>query len=238
MKRLRTALLIAAACVCISSCRKVIGEGPVVSQTRATAGFNAVELGVPADLLFIPSDHNELVIDAQQNILNVIDTYVSNGELKIKVRNNVNLRVREGIRVVIRGAAVNALSINGSGNITIAQPFAPTNAKLRVNGSGNISANEITTGHLDASISGSGKVEVLNGTADREDVSISGSGSIDLMGVECASAATETSGSGTTRIFVHNDLDVRISGSGNVFYRGAPAVNTHISGSGNVVRLD
>jgi len=238
MKKISSALLIAAVCLSLGSCRKVIGEGPVVSQTRSTADFSSVELGVPAEMIFIPSDHNEVVIDAQQNILDLIDTYVSGGELMIKVRNSVNFRARAGIRITIRAASMHGLTINGSGSITVAQPFQPDNLKLRVNGSGNISANNIIAGQLDVSINGSGKIEVLGGTVGHEDMSISGSGDIDLMGIEAESAATQTSGSGTTRVFVHQNLDVHISGSGNVYYKGSPTVNTHISGSGNVVKLD
>jgi hypothetical protein len=34
---------------------------------------------------------------------------------------------------------------------------------------------------------------------------------------------------------VSHDLDVTISGSGSVFYKGNPEIDTHISGSGKIV---
>lgn len=238
MKKLSIVLLIAAVAAGLQSCHKIVGEGPVITESRNAGNFTSIEYAVPADLSFIPSDHNEITIEAQQNIINVIETFVSGDELKIRVRNSVMLHSSERIRVTVKSATVSGLSVNGSGDLSIVPQFAPASLRLKVNGSGSIRAENINTGTLSANISGSGKIEINNGNADRADVAISGSGKVDMLGLRAATASTETSGSGTTRLHVKDQLDVRISGSGDVFYKGSPAVSTHISGSGSVIRLD
>ena len=46
------------------------------------------------------------------------------------------------------------------------------------------------------------------------------------------------SGSGNCRCWVENDLEVRVSGSGSVYYKGDPEkVDARISGSGKVRKL-
>lgn len=238
MKRISIALAMAVVFITLHSCRKIVGEGPVVTESRTAGDFTSIEYGVPAELAFIPSDHNEITIEAQQNIINVIETYVSGSELKIKVRNSVNLRPAERIRIAVKSATVTGLTINGSGDLSIIPGFTPPELTLKIIGSGSIRAENIKTGNLTAAISGSGKIEVKNGATSHQAISISGSGNVDLLGVQSSSASTETSGSGAIRIHVTDALDVRISGSGDVFYKGSPAVSTHISGSGSVVRLN
>jgi hypothetical protein len=68
-------------------------------------------------------------------------------------------------------------------------------------------------------------------------VAISGSGLIDLAGLTANQANTITSGSGTIRLHVVSSLDCKISGSGDVMYKGSPKIKTSISGSGRVIPI-
>jgi len=237
MKKITALMLLTVVLISLNSCRKVIGDGPVVTESRNTAEYSEIEFDVPGDLVFVESDHYEISIEAQRNIINVIDTYVSGDELKVKVRNNTIIRSSEDILITIKAPSVSSLVVSGSGTLNVLNLFTPLHAKLRVSGSGRIVINKVITDALDATISGSGSIEVLDGEATKEDISISGSGNVNLLPVMAKKATTHTSGSGNIKVQVQNELNVRISGSGDVFYKGNPEMDVNISGSGRIIRL-
>lgn len=238
MKKFTVGLFSLLVLTSLHSCRKIIGHGPVVSETRVTRDFSKIDFGVPADMVFIKSNETEIEIEAQQNILDVIETYVSGDELNIKVRDGRNIHSHEQIRITVKAPSVNGFAVSGSGALQIIGEIDSDNAKLRVSGSGKILADKINAGSLEGRISGSGSIDVLDGAAGHLDLSISGSGNIQLLPVLSKTATTQTSGSGNMRVNVSDDLDVHISGSGDVFYQGNPKVKVSISGSGRLVKLN
>lgn len=81
---------------------------------------------------------------------------------------------------------------------------------------------------------GSGSLR-LRGEASDYTATIQGSGSINAFDHATRTTIVTVSGSGTAEVFVTEQLDVTIDGSGNVRYRGDPTnVNQEISGSGTV----
>ncbi len=237
MKKIRLALLIVSGIVLLTSCRKVIGRGEHVTEQRATPNFTGVELGVPGDLYYTPSAQFKVEITAQQNVLDVIETDVSGGKLKIRVKHGVNLRKHESITVKISAPDLRVLGVNGSGNLHALLPFSPASLDVYINGSGKAEIGGVTTSRLDAKISGSGNIYVHDGDAEYEELAISGSGDIDLAGVVADEVKTSTSGSGNMRVHAVSKLDTKISGSGSVYYKGNPVIKTNVSGSGRVIPI-
>ena len=236
MKKISAAILLAAI-ITLPSCRKVIGHGPVITEERSLSNFTAINFGVPGDLYYTQDSVYKIEIQAQENIIGEIETYVVGSELKIRVHDHVNLRSSEDIRINISAPSITALSLSGSGNVKVLQPYRPSNTRLVVSGSGTMTVSQIETDNIYATVSGSGELMVFNGIAKHEDADISGSGSIDLLGITAKTARTQISGSGFIKLYVTGELNNKISGSGSVFYKGNPVVNTTVSGSGRVTRL-
>lgn len=237
MQKICLALLLLCASIQLSSCHRVVGEGPSVTESRSTADFSAIEMGIPGELYYTPGNKFNIEITAQRNILDIIETSVANGELKIKVKNYLNLKSNEPIVVKVTAPDVLALAVNGSGNIKVLEDYRPANTSISVNGSGHMLIANLHTNELRGRISGSGKIEVFNGSVQGEDLSISGSGLMDLAGLSARDSKTNTSGSGTMRVNVQSTLDCKISGSGVVMYKGSPKITSSVSGSGRVVPL-
>jgi Putative auto-transporter adhesin, head GIN domain len=223
----------------LSSCikDKITGEGPVVTQTRSADNFSAIDLRVSGDVFFKQDTVYKLEITAQQNILDVIETHVTNNKLVIKFKNDVNVKSHEPIKIIVSAPFISGLSISGSGNINTQGPVSASSMNMSISGSGNIEMDQLTTGFIDANISGSGNIKVSGGTATEEKLRISGSGNIDLDDVAATRATTTTSGSGDVRVFASQNLSITITGSGSVYYKGNPIINTSISGSGKVIHL-
>jgi putative autotransporter adhesin-like protein len=219
-----------------SSCRKVIGEGPLVTQTRAVSNFTGVSFETSGNAYVTIGPAYEVEITAQQNILDVINSNVVSGVLHIDFKDNVRVREHEDVTVNISLPAADYFRLSGSGNMDVSGNVAANNLKLTLSGSGNINVQNAVVGDkIDAEVSGSGNISVGNGSAVNEDVDISGSGNIYLIGVSSYKTTTHISGSGDVKVVVSQWLDAHISGSGSVYYHGNPIISTSISGSGKVI---
>ena len=237
MKKLSLAVVSLAAVLFIfPSCEKVVGEGPLVTQTRSVGNFTGVSSEMSGKVNFTIAPDYKVEITAQQNILDVLNTNIVDGVLHIDFKNNVRVRQHEDLLINITAPYADYFRLSGSGNMNVQGDIAADNLKLTLSGSGDITVqNAVIADKIDADMSGSGNISIANGSAVNEDVDISGSGKVEMAGVDAENAVTHTSGSGDVKLSLSKNLDVHISGSGSVFYHGNPIISTHISGSGRVI---
>jgi len=235
MKHL-TVVLLSVVALISSSCHKITVEGPVVTEVRQVSNFSGIDMRVNGEVYFKQDPAYKVEINAQQNILYRLESYVSNGRLVIRFRDNVWVR-NEHIVINLSAPSVNFFKVDGSGSITTTGLINPSSIELRVAGSGDIRVIDMATGNIDAEVSGSGSIRVNNGFATDLDLEISGSGNIDMLNVSASKAKTNTSGSGNTKVNASQTLDVNISGSGNVYYKSNPVINSRVSGSGRLIKV-
>jgi len=235
MKILLVALLISGLFI-FPSCKKVVGEGPVVTETRSVGSFTGISFETAGKVNFTIGPKLPVELIAQQNILDVLQTNIVSGVLHIDFKDNVRVRDYEDIIVNITAPSADYLRLSGSGDMNVLGSLAANNLTMMLSGSGNIYVQTtIIADKINAKVSGSGNISVLNGSAINEDVDISGSGNVELAGVTAQNATTRTSGSGDVKVNLSKSLGVHISGSGSVYYHGNPVISTHISGSGRVI---
>ena len=218
------------------SCEKVVGEGPLVTQTRTVGNFTGVSSEMSGKVNFTIAPNYKVEITAQQNILDVLNTNVVNGVLHIDFKNNVRVKQHEDLLINITAPYADYFRLSGSGNMNVQGDITANNLKVTLSGSGDITVqNAVIADKIDTDISGSGNISIAGGSAVNEDVDISGSGKVEMAGVDAQNAVTHTSGSGDVKLALSTNLDAHISGSGSVYYHGNPIISTHISGSGRVI---
>ncbi|THU39872.1 DUF2807 domain-containing protein [Niastella caeni] len=238
MKNFYLALCVVLLFVVSTSCEKVVGKGPVVTETRQTASFEGLEVEIPADIYFTEAPDAKIELHAQQNILDEIETPIINNTLQIRFRHsNTRIKSNDGISIYVSGPNVRSLTVDGDGYLQVPAPFTPSDLHLEVNGSGSIRANNVTTSRLNASIDGSGSINVNSGNANATNLNIRGSGLLDVSGAMAKDGIANIKGSGNIRLFATATLDARITGSGTISYKGSPAVTTHVTGSGTVIHF-
>ncbi len=203
---LLTALLCAS---CITP--GVQGSGNVITETREVSGFNEIVLGGTGRVVVDVTGTESLTIEAEDNIMPLLETRVSNGRLRLDTSGSISPTVE--IVYTITAATLDGLVISGSG-IVEARAIDGTDFRVDISGSGDVDVEGTLSGLLSVSISGSGEFDGESLTAP--------SGQVDV------------SGSGNAVVNVTDDLDVSVSGSGDVEYLGQPSVDTDVSGSGTV----
>lgn len=211
----------------------VEGNGIEASESRMISAFEKVKSSGEFEVHITEAPNHDVVISAEENLLQYIETYVAGETLHIDVKGIRNLKNRMPMEVFISTPTLEGIKQSGSGIITT-DYFVSNKMDVALSGSGKITA-AFEAKEVDVILSGSGTIK-FSGFADDADFVISGSGNIDADQLDLFYCTTSTSGSGDMFVSVSRNLRSNISGSGNVFYYGNPDIETHISGSGSVIR--
>jgi Putative auto-transporter adhesin, head GIN domain len=191
-----------------------IDEEPsnVTSESRNVSGFEEVELQGVGNLSIQQTDSESLTVEAEEDVLSKIRTEVENDRLIIGPEPNTSIQTTQPINYDLTVKDLNALKVSGSGNVD---------------------AEDISTDELAVTTSGTGNVKI-SGEADSQGINISGSGSYQAEDLESKEVKVDVGGSGSAIVNVSDELDAKVSGIGSVEYIGDPTVNQYVSGAGRV----
>ena len=176
------------------------------------------------------------MVEADDNLLSLIETVVTNDQLRIRTVKCVNLPGSAKVKVSVHVRNIDRLSLADSADLTAARLSSPKLAG-NIAGSGTITINGLQTDDLVISIAGSGRFEP-QGTAKAMDVSIAGSGDVNTAKLSTQNATASIAGSSDAVLWVRKALSVSIAGSGDVHYYGEGTLrDTSTMGSGRIKQL-
>jgi len=193
-------------------------------ESRKVDTFTKIAFRVPGKLYLRQGSEQKVELEGKRDILEKIETTVSNGRLSIG-RENDNWNFwkwtdDEKIIVYITVKDLEGVSVSGSGDLIGESKFKTDQLDLSVSGSGSLMLEADVSGELGTNVSGSGRLE-FKGVCQDLDGKVSGSGRINLG---LASA---------------NKVVVGVSGSGKIIANGtAKNIKANISGSGEVLAAD
>ena len=217
----------------LSSCNTyniIEGSGVVQTEYRRTAYFNRLELYFPAEVIVRQGVAKDIEIVAESNIIDYVISRVSGNTLIL----DDNGRLRGlNIKIYIQVPDLNAVYVSGSGKVISDNKIFSKNMSLRLTGSGLIDMALDVKNDLVAELNGSGLIfmegDTYNGIYD-----VSGSGKIQSFDMHADNSDVAITGSGICETTALSYLDVNISGSGYLYFRGNPRISKYISGSGKI----
>ncbi|MEM9820923.1 MAG: head GIN domain-containing protein [Bacteroidota bacterium] len=212
----------------------VRGRGDLIAVDLNLADFSGIQLEIDAQVILRQGSSQSVTIEAEENIIDLIDLDVRNDIWEIDFEDCV--RDYDNIRIFIEMPNISRLTVTGSGLIRGDNLFEVDEIDLIISGSGDIDL-AVNADFIDGKISGSGKT-YLEGNANRFDFEISGSGDYRAFNLNALRGDIEIRGSGDAEVRVEEELDVEIRGSGDVFYRGFPVLDVQILGSGQVINAN
>src|SRR5215471_19256863 len=191
--------------------RGIAGSGNRKTEKREVQTFNAIDSSGAYDIDVVCQKAASLQIEADDNLLPLIKTEVRGGVLFIK--NDQEFHSSKSPMVRITVPDLSKLTNGGAGEVKIAD-VKNDQIALESDGAASMTASG-TTKSTTITSNGAGKIDAGNLHADKARVSVSGAATIDCYATE--------------------QLDVNISGVGNVSYGGNPKiVNKKISGVGSI----
>jgi len=245
------------ACTVTVNGETVRGSGTVIEETRTVSGVSGVELALPGTLHITMGSSESLRIEADDNLMEYIQTDVRSGGLVIESRHGINLRSTRPINYYLTVTELSSLvtssdgdietdnlqsdsfsiTTSSSGNVSISG-LDCTSLRVKISSSGNVKVSELAADSISVDISSSGNLDIQKGKVQQQDINISSSGEYHARDLESVSANVILTSSGEATIRVSERLTGRLSSSGNINYIGSPDVNVNTTSSGKAVQID
>lgn len=239
MKKLLSGLFVLT--ILLTSCdfvtgKRVKGNGTVTTQERSETGFTGVESGSNFDT-YVGIGPYSVKIEAEENIIPYIETFVDNGMLKIGTKEGFWLKPRRSVKIHVTAPRLTRIHSSGNGGVFSTTKIADTsNIDLHVSGNAKMKI-EVDAPVIAAELSGNGGIDIKGNTRDFQ-CKTTGNGQIEAMELQSESAKVEIYGNGNAEVNASVKLDVRIGGNGDVRYKGNPQTSTHITGNGSLKKVD
>ena len=240
MNAMRTNLLAAALLatgLLSASCEMVTcvkGTGDAVKKDLSIAAFTGIDLTGALDVKFTRAAQQKVTVEGQANLIDLIETSVSNGVWTIKTRECYS--TDKPFVVHISAPVIDRVHLQGSGDVSSADAFEAEVIDLAVQGSGDIKMN-FTAKQIVATVQGSGDI-TLQGSTSELTCTIQGSGDVKAADLKTDRTKATITGSGDVSVTASMSIDAKITGSGDVKYRGnPPEVKSHVTGSGEVAPM-
>ncbi|MBN4085361.1 DUF2807 domain-containing protein [Flavobacteriaceae bacterium AH-315-B10] len=214
---------------------KVKGNGNMTTETRTTGDYDGIKCAGSMDYILVAGAEGKIKIEGEENLLKHIITEVKNGNLIVKVEKGVNLRPswNKTIKITIPFKDISSVSLAGSGDLWNEDLITSNDFDVSLAGSGDVILN-IEATSVEGSLAGSGDL-TIKGNTNKLTVKLAGSGDIHAFGLQSNHTVVSVAGSGDIQVVSNVSLKARVSGSGDIEYRGKPSKeDTKVSGSGSI----
>jgi hypothetical protein len=229
------ATLVLSACS-IGDGKTVRGSGNVVEETRAVSGVTGVNLATIGHLIIEVGDTESLRIEAEDNLMEYLETDVLSGKLRIGTQDNVNLDPKRPVNYYLTVKGLDTIVISSSGDIQ-APDLEAGQFSITIASSGNLEMGVLNADTLEVDISSSGNLDIAGGQVKTQNVTISSSGKYTARDLASAEADVRLNSDGSATIWVSDYLKANLSSSGDLRYRGDPTVDATTTSSGDVIQI-
>ena len=210
---------------------RITGSGYLITEQRTLPEFNAVEMSTAGKVYITYGTEQEVSVVVDQNIAEFITTSVHNGKLYIDTEHGVSLSNYKLI-INLTMTDLEELVTSSSGDIIGKNKFTADRVGLVTNSSGDICL-DLEADRLNTRISSSGDI-YLSGSVVLHEATISSSGDLYAFNLVTSTTKINISSSGNAQVYTSRLLDVRISSSGDLYYKGYPTIYKSISSSGRI----
>jgi hypothetical protein len=214
------------------ACIGIPGNGERATETRDLSGFTRIDNRDALDVQVEQGPAFAVTVSIDSNLLAHVETHVAGDALVIGVDQNVADVVR-GPHVLVTMPRVDALTVNGSGDLRMPALNQDSPLALSVSGSGDMQwQGSVPEIHADQNASGDLR---LAGSSDRLAVAVRGSGDLAAASLEAASGTIELDGSGDASVTIRQSAEVSLRGSGDLdLFGGATLSRVIRTGSGDL----
>jgi Putative auto-transporter adhesin, head GIN domain len=209
----------------------VDGNKNVKTENRDVRDFTKLKVGGAFDVKIIKSPTYSLKIEADENIIKIIETKVEDGTLYIKSTENIcNFK---SLKIYVSMPELTGIIASGASEIESTDQFESEKMDITLSGASEVELN-IKTKLLQTKVSGASEVE-LTGEVDTHALVMSGASELEAYKLVAKNYAIVCSGASECQINVTNELNVEASGASEIKYMGKPGkINKKLTGSSEV----
>jgi hypothetical protein len=188
------------------------GSGVAATQDRTVGDFHAISATGMGKVNVVVGEENSVVVTLDDNLIDMVQTEVVDGELKISTSGNYSSKL--GLDVQVTAPTLDGVTVSGVVNLTA------TNVKGQA---------------VKVNVSGVGGA-TISGEVDELDVTVSGSSQVKLKDLVAKKVKVAASGTAGAEVFATESVDANSSGTANINVHGNPAdVKQESSGVSDIV---
>lgn len=223
-------------CFTFSSCNIncVEGSGNVVSKTLNLNEFTELELNSSIQVNLRQGSEQKVEVKAQENLIHLLNKQVDGDTWEIEFTECVNNA--GNFQVFVTVPELDRIELNGSGSISTGNVLKGEIFEVNLDGSGDM-ALQLQVKELSTKLNGSGDLKLI-GSTKTHSIDLDGSGDISAENLKSDNVSINLDGSGDVRVKASYELDIKVNGSGDVYYEGnVKSINSEINGSGNLHQI-
>jgi len=215
---MKTPLLYTAVLLCLlglSSCNDddcFRGSRFSISESRPTSGFDGVDIRDGIDVAIYAAPYFEIVVTGDDNIVPFIDTDVRGGTLRISMDGGCYQDYDAFVEVYM--PEVVYIETRQGSDVLVEGYYGQRELTVDARGTGDVT---------------------LVGYVDELFLDKSGTGEIYGYGLETLVTYLDKKGPGDLEILALDEIVGEMSGTGDLYYRGYPAISLEKSGAGDII---
>jgi hypothetical protein len=210
------------------------GNGIIEEDNRSVgSGFTAISASEGLNVYVAQGEDFEIVVEADENISDLIGTDIKNGTLRIHAIENIG-RATKNVHVTL--PVITALETSSGAALSTINAIAVENIELNSSSGSNLQIGELKAYNVIAESSSGAHIKVIGETETFNSNASSGSGikAENLNAAKCNASAS--SGAGIT-VNVSETLIAKATSGGEIRYTGNAKVEHEKSSSGSVSAL-
>lgn len=220
----------------LAGINEVRGSERMGEQEFAVAGFDKVNFNTIGELTIAIGQEETLRVVAEDNLLKYFKAEVRGDTLYIDSQENVNLRPMRPVKFSLTVKSLEAVAVNGSGDLAVVDDIEADNFSAAINGSGNVALAEVAAPTVKLTVAGSGDLKTSALEADATlTAKIAGSGNIVATEMRAPDVSFTTNGSGDLKVdwIAADTLTLHIASSGQLTINGGEVVRQTITLAGS-----
>jgi hypothetical protein len=220
-------------CISINPGESVWGNGNVVSEDRGIEDFEGLKVSSGIDVLMKQGSEVSLMLEADENLHDVIKTEVVDHTLRIYTSKNI--RKAKAMKVYLTYVDLNSIRISSEGDVKGENTLKTDVLDIDLSSAGDLDLDlEAEEVHCDISSSGDARLSGKTGLIEADLSSAGDLHAYDLIARKCD---VSCSSAGDARIYGTEEFDLNCSSAGSIYYRGEGSlVRAKTSSAGSIVK--
>lgn len=211
----------------------VKGNGNVIKQERSVSDFTGIEVGGAFDVYLTQGDKYEVIVEADENLMDIIETEVRGGILKISTSDEI--RDADEMNIYITFKTLDDLDFSGACEVESTNKLKFDELNLECSGASDVRLT-FSAGELDLDCSGASQIELL-GSAGEVSLDLSGASKLDAIEFEIEELDADVSGASSGKVMVTREISADVSGASSFRYKGDPSISdVDVSGAASFKR--
>lgn len=199
----------------------------ITKELNNVSNFSSIRVLGSPDVEYRQSNGSKTTVSiyGSDNLVDLLEVSTVNGVLQVNIKKGVKILSGERrLKVIASSPSLNQVDIKGSADVYLKGAIKGNDLNLNIAGSGDIEAENLQYANIFALVKGSGDIDLKNVKATTVMSEVNGSGDISAEKLAATNVVATVAGSGDIVCYASRQLDARVSGSGDIEYKGSPSV--------------